>query len=270
MPADSNTMSGSPAVRVDGPAGTILTYPSCAALPAQGAVVFVHPINTSGPVWDAVRDELRRPSLALDLRGHGASTMSGPFTVDDWVADVRAAMDAHGIRSAHFVGGSLGGTISASLAVEQPERALSIAAFGSTLGTQVGNNAIEAMVGELEAAGSAAYFATITPEVLGPEFRGARSLGRALDVIGVRPVPVVADILRGAFGADIRDRAARVRCPVLAVAGTFDPTCPVAMSVEFAEVTGGAHDTIEGVGHLPMIEAPDEVLRRLNAFWGQR
>ncbi|WP_083864556.1 alpha/beta fold hydrolase [Nocardia brevicatena] len=267
MTIEGNTALGSPAVQVEGPAGRIITYPSSGTLPASGAVVFVHPINTSAAIWDDVRNEIRRPSLAVDLRGHGSSALSGPFTVDDYVADVLAAMDAHDVRSAHFVGGSLGGTISASLAAAQPDRVLGVAAFGSTLGTGMGGDAIEEMVQELEAAGSAAYFTKITPEVLGPAFRNARTIRRALDSIGIRPVPVVSAILRGAFGADVRDRAPHVRCPVLTVAGTFDPTCPVEMSIEFAKATGGVHETIEGVGHLPMIEAPDQVLRALNAFW---
>ncbi|SUA45665.1 3-oxoadipate enol-lactonase 2 [Nocardia africana] len=269
MSVDSSAaFSGPSTVRVEGPAGAIFTYPSSDSLPSRGAVVFVHPINTSGRVWDGVRGGIRMPSLALDLRGHGSSTLSGPFSIDDWVADVQAAMDEHGVRSAHFVGGSAGGMISAALATEEPERVLSIAAFGSTLGTGLGSVVIEEMVRELEVAGSAAYFAKITPEVLGPAYRSPAVLRRALDAIGIRPVPVVSDILRSAFGADIRDRAPQVGCPVLAVAGTLDPTCPVEMSVEFAEATGGAHQTIEGAGHLPMLEVPDQVVRALNAFWG--
>lgn len=269
MAADYEPATWNGGKQVRGPAGRIATYASTAEFPTSGAIVFVHPINTSATIWEPVRRQVQTPSLAVDLRGHGSSTLSGPFTVDDWAADVIAAMDAHGIQSAHFVGGSLGGTISASLAVAQPDRVLSIAALGSTLGTGAGADAIETMVSELASAGTAAYFAKITPEVMGPASRDDQTIQVALDAIGRRPVPVVSAILRGAFGADIRDRASYVDCPVLAAAGPFDPTCPVEMSVEFAEVTGGTHETIDGVGHLPMIEAPEQIVGLLEAFWGR-
>lgn len=248
-------------------AGKIATYTGTSPVPARGGVVFVHPINTAARVWNSVAGIIGADVLTLDLRGHGRSTQNGPFTIDGYVDDVISAMDARGIETAHLVGGSLGGTICAAVAAGNPDRALSVAAFGSTLGTGVSDEAIAGMVGQLENAGMVRYFADLIPEVLGSDFRSPEIVTAALEAVGDRPESVVADILRGAFGADIRDRASNVVCPTHAVAGTQDPTCPVAMSTEFAAATGGTAEELPGVGHLPMLETPRSVAKILDRFW---
>jgi len=229
---------------------------------AGAPVVLVHPINTDGSVWARVAELLEAPVVAPDLRGHGRSGQRGPFTVDGYVSDVVAVLDALDIPAAHLAGGSLGGSIALALAAAHPERALSVTTFGSTLGTGASDADIAAMVDELDAKGTRRYFAELAPLIVGPAFReDERVVSGIQDAAGTRPEAVVAAILRGAFGADIRDLAGRVRAPVHAVGGTDDPTCPPAMTEEIAAATGGHVTILDGVGHVPMLETPDEVAK---------
>jgi pimeloyl-ACP methyl ester carboxylesterase len=135
-----------------------------------------------------------------------------------------------------------------------------VTTFGSTLGTGVSDEAIRAMVDELDAKGTAKYFADLGPLIVGTAYRDDAGVLDALAAAaGTRPEPVVAGILRGAFGADIRDVVGGVRAPVSAVGGTEDPTCPMAMTEEIATATGGTVTVLDGVGHLPMLEVPERV-----------
>lgn len=253
---------------VEGPAGRLTVLRTTDPRPGD-PLVLIHPINSAAVVWTDVAARLERPVVALDLRGHGDSVAEGPFTVEHgYVPDVLAVLDSFGLGRVHLAGGSLGGTISVALSALHPQRVLSATAFGSTLGTGVPTEAIDAMVDELQSKGTADYFADLVPQVVGSAHReSARVLEVMAEAAGQRSEAVVAEILHGAFGADIRHLAGKVATtgiPVLAVAGTEDPTCPPAMSRELAEFTGGTAMTLPAVGHLPMLEEPTRVAEILH------
>jgi pimeloyl-ACP methyl ester carboxylesterase len=118
------------------PTGVELAYLELGARSGE-PVVFLHGItDTSRSFLDtarhlaALRPELRL--LALDLRGHGASSMPDPgscrsapercFRVADFAADTIAFLDALVIPSAHLVGHSLGSLTAQEVALQHPER----------------------------------------------------------------------------------------------------------------------------------------------------
>lgn len=79
--------------------------------------------------------------VRLDLRGHGASEVPSPdqeLTVDRLMADVLQFLAEAGVEKAHFVGASAGGYLSQRMAMDHPEKVLSISLFGSTPGFKGG------------------------------------------------------------------------------------------------------------------------------------
>ncbi len=75
--------------------------------------------------------------VRMDLRGHGASGLPDPkqaLSMDRFVDDVTELMDAIGCPVAHVVANSAGGYLAQRLAIDHPERVLSLALFGSTPG----------------------------------------------------------------------------------------------------------------------------------------
>src|SRR5690242_4079583 len=63
-----------------------------------------------------------RRLVAVDLRGHGRSPWTPPWTVDQHVRDLLDTLDAQGLAQVDAIGHSYGGLISTYLAAAAPER----------------------------------------------------------------------------------------------------------------------------------------------------
>ena len=72
-----------------------------------------------------------KPNLAAVMAGD-KSTAS--YILSDMAADTVGLLDALGIREAHLVGASLGGFVAQTIAIEHPERILSLTSIMSTTG----------------------------------------------------------------------------------------------------------------------------------------
>ena len=60
--------------------------------------------------------------LAVDLRGHGASSRPGAYSVALMAADVASLLDAVGGAAVDLVGHSLGGLVALRVAAGRPDR----------------------------------------------------------------------------------------------------------------------------------------------------
>jgi pimeloyl-ACP methyl ester carboxylesterase len=84
--------------------------------------------------------------IRFDNRDVGLSTKSTePYTLSDMALDALAVLDAAGVERAHVMGLSMGGMIAQTIAIEHPERMLSMTSVMSTTGEpDVGRPSAEA------------------------------------------------------------------------------------------------------------------------------
>ena len=171
--------------------------------------------------------------LAWDLPGHGYNTTvpEEGFTVAELAAGVLRVVDdvcaSRDQRHFHVAGDSVGGLVALQLALDVPERVLSVAIAGS--GARVA---------------AVAAHGTVGPEVV--DERG------------------YAQVREAVAGFDVRDRLAEIGVPVLAIAGSADVTTPPATVRELADgVRDGRYVELEGVAHLAPAASPDVVARLL-------
>lgn len=80
------------------------------------AVVLLHPNGFCAGLYEPLADRLRQVArpIAIDLRGHGASTAptgADSYAFEQLAADVVAVLDALGLHGVVGVGGSLGGAV---------------------------------------------------------------------------------------------------------------------------------------------------------------
>ena len=93
--------------------------------------------------------------VAAVVASMSGEPVEAPYTLSDMAADGMALLDALGVGAAHVVGTSLGGMIVQTMAIEHPDRVLSLTSIYSTTG--------ERDVGQPDPEVMAAYFATMGP-----------------------------------------------------------------------------------------------------------
>jgi pimeloyl-ACP methyl ester carboxylesterase len=266
-------------VVVAGPSGPLMVrkFPgrTASVLDTADPLVFVHPVNTGGAVWHQVAPAVRNtvdgigPVLVPDLRGHGRSTMAGPFSVDDYAADVLAVLDHFNLERAHFVGASIGGPLGVLLAARVPRRILSIASFGGALELRMTDEQLAGIDVLLER-GLDALFDELVPAAIGPRFRTEALVAAAIEIAhgNGRPPQVVREIIRYAFSTDVSEHARAVRVPSLVVNGSEDGAATPDAGARMARALSSEPVVLAGVGHLPMLEAPRTVISLLAIHLG--
>jgi 3-oxoadipate enol-lactonase len=215
-------------------------------------------------VWADLAGRLatRYDVIAVDVRGHGGSTWDGtPFSISDLAGDVAAILDALGLRSAHLLGMSMGGSIAMTFAGMYPERVerLVLADTTAWYGADAG-----------EVWEERARRALLVPRVRQVPFQVDRWFTDALrakepaKVHGVVSTflstssRVHAEASRAMGALDARDLLPSVTAPTLVLTGVQDYATPPEMGHYVgAHVQQGRAITLPGLRHLSLIERPE-------------
>lgn len=251
-------------------------------------VLLIHGLGGSWPNWLEQLPALAAThrAIAFDLPGFGASPMpAGPITIAGYARAVGKLMDALGVSCAAFVGNSMGGEISAELALSAPERVQRMVLV-SPAGVSTAHLArrLPAIRAGYPAVGAFAGWlgANADQVVRRPRLRAA-----ALSVVATRPRRIAAEFaaeqIRGmgkpgfmpalealiAHSQTLRERLPQIECPTLVVWGEEDPVVPVRDAAVFAELVPGARKVVwPETGHVAMFERAAEFNALLAGFLG--
>jgi pimeloyl-ACP methyl ester carboxylesterase len=96
------------------------------------ALVLLHAVGAMSDLWADVISSLedRFTVYAIDLRGHGASSLKGSLTTDDMARDLDAALGLLDLWPCHVVGSSLGAAVAVKLAANRPDKVRSLVVSG--------------------------------------------------------------------------------------------------------------------------------------------
>ncbi|MGN8159630.1 bifunctional 3-oxoadipate enol-lactonase/4-carboxymuconolactone decarboxylase PcaDC [Salinisphaera sp. SWV1] len=226
------------------------------------AVLLAHPLGMTQAVWDEVISALagRFRLITWDLPGHGASaTAAGALSADDLAAEAVALLDALNIERAHFVGTSIGGVVGQALLRRAPQR-LGRVALTNT-GAVIGQPDLwHQRAARVRDEGLAAMAPELVDRWFGPIFKTAHpasvsgwqtQLGRCDDESYARLCELLAE-------ADFRGNLNGVdRCVNLLTGADDGATPPDTLSTLAHELPDSQQSVLDGVGHVPAVEAPE-------------
>jgi 3-oxoadipate enol-lactonase len=238
----------------------------------DACVVLIHGHPFDRTMWDpqvaALRDSFR--VLAPDLRGFGRSPVTpGVVTMRELAADVEELLDGLGIGRAALVGLSMGGLVTMELAAARPERYWAIALVATTAEPPSPDErgVRYARAGAIERDGIGVLVDYMHTGLYGPVCPPAVR-ARVDAMMAAAPPAGAAAALRGrAERPDYRPLLARLDIPALVLAGTADPWSTKAVTDEIAaSLRRPELVAIDGVGHLPNLEAETEFNDTLLTF----
>lgn len=264
-------------------------------------VVFIHGLGSSGYMeWRRNLEPAaaRHRVFAPDLPGYGRTDKPRVrYTIPYFAGFIARYIQDRGLRSAALVGASLGGRIALEVALEQPKlvRKLALvntlglgrprvrvahAAYGLVSLPRVG----EAVMGFARdaltwaprrmvrrfAARYSGSSADLTVAMDDEYFSDLREM-YALDAYRSAYLSTIRSLVnpRALFGGhhDVTRRLSELEIPVQLIWGADDPLFPLAHAERAQSLIGrGALAVIEGAGHTPQAERPEEFNRILGRF----
>ncbi|MEZ5872458.1 MAG: 3-oxoadipate enol-lactonase [Nitratireductor sp.] len=235
-------------------------------------VVFSNSLGTDFRVWDKVLSafESSYRVIRYDKRGHGLSDATpAPYRMEDHVNDLAGLLDHLRVTNAVIVGLSVGGMIAQSLHAARPDlvRAIVLMDTAHKIGTEpLWNDRIAAVEGKGIASISPMilerWFSRSFRETQKPEFALWRNMLERTTVAGY------SGTCAALRDADNTENAKRINVPVLLMVGSNDGSTPPDLVRSTHELIANSRfRVIDGPGHLPCVEAPDETARLILDFF---
>ncbi len=220
--------------------------------------------------------------LSFQQRGISPSVTTGPFTLEQHVADATAVLDARGVRRAIVLGHSFGAHLALHMAVSQPDRVAALvlvdglgvigdggaADVGAALASRLLPEAAERLQHIAAELGDAEPDDDIASEQLRLVWPGYFADPAAAPAPGDLRVCVAAHQSTFAsvtqhLAAGFSGRLAAISVPVIFVLGEQSPM-PASQGEQTAALIPGAEvRVIAGAGHLPWHERPGCVAEAL-------
>lgn len=239
-------------------------------------VVLIHGLAGDYSAWNAQIEVLRQHYrvIAFDNRGAGLSTqVDEPVTTADLAVDTLQLMDYLQLQRAHVVGRSMGGAVAQHMALQAPERVISLTLCASfaqldPLGRRVLLNMREALVWRMNWADHARH--SVQNFVSADFFNRYPDRVAAIERLIGGETRMPACYIRQNEACQQHDTSAalhRIRQPTLVMGGECDPICSLTSTRVLSEGLPNVQTEIfSQASHFFLMEQPEKFLRLLTQW----
>jgi abhydrolase domain-containing protein 6 len=240
-------------------------------------IVLVHGFGANKDNWTRIARELTDDFnvYAIDLPGHGESSkpLDLGYRLEQQVGHLARILRALDINEMHMMGNSMGGGITALYAATYPEQIKTAVLFDPAGIIQYESELVDLIVAgdnPLRPSKPGDFERLMDFALEKKPFVPWPILGvmeeRALANQEVNEV-IFAAIRDAGFESDFRNAIKRIEDPVLIVWGKEDRVFDYRNGEVFLKAIPGSRlEILEGIGHAPMVEAPEESARLFLEF----
>jgi pimeloyl-ACP methyl ester carboxylesterase len=233
-------------------------------------LLLLHAFPLDASMWAAQVEALSGevPVAAPNFPGFGGAPLGGPVMAMDAAADAGiAAMDAAGIDGAVVCGLSMGGYAALALWRRHRDRVRGLILANTRAGAddEAGRERRLALAERLRSEGNG--FLVESPPPLLSERASHELWDRVKGIIAAQPAEAIAAASAGmAERPDSTPDLGGIDVPTLVITSTGDTLIPPEATAPMAaQIPGATLETLEGVGHLSNLEAPEDFNRLLRA-----
>lgn len=226
-------------------------------------IVFIHGSGSNINVWHNQRDYLSSFAevILIDLPGHGKSTGEGHNSVEGYRDEIYKAITELELQGCFLAGHSLGGAIALSFAISYPHvlKGLILIATGAKL--KVFPHLLEGILKDKEkTVGELTKFAfsdKADKELIDYQFKESLKC----------PSEVIYKDFFACDNFNVMESIHKISLPTLIICGKDDMLTPQKYS-EFLNkhIKNSKLVMIDGAGHMPLLEKPDEVNKAIEIF----
>jgi 3-oxoadipate enol-lactonase len=230
-------------------------------------LVLLHGYPLDHHIWDTVAPLLRdRFDLIMpDLRGFGESTtVDIPYTMDDFASDIAGLLDHLGIQKTAIAGHSMGGYVALAFASLFPDRINGLGMVSS----QALADSPERKEGRYKSAAEVAQKGIQgVVEAMTTKLTPNEQVQMVVKEVmkNQQPAAYVGALKAMAERIDATSLLSTFKFPVVIIHGDSDALIPIERAREVKDAIPHAHFAeLKGVGHLPMMESPQETAKALS------
>lgn len=229
-------------------------------------LVLLHGFPLDHHLWDEIVPLLEDSfNLILpDLRGFGESeTVDSPYTMEDYASDIAGLLDHLGIQKTAVAGHSMGGYVALAFARAYPERVSGLALISS----QTPADAPDRKEGRYKTAADVAEKGIGgVVETMGSKFTSDPRLQALTREImeKQKPAAYIGALKAMAERGDSNPILSTFTFPLVIIHGEDDALISVDRAREVkASIPGSHYAELKGIGHVPMLEAPEKTAEAL-------
>ena len=236
------------------------------------AMIMLHGLGGTANAWYAQATLMARSFHVIrpDMEGSGRSPAKGKISIATLVKDISKLMDKLNIKSAHFIGHSMGTIICQHLAASRPARVKSLALLGPLAEPpQPARGALKDRASAARNNGMIPIADTLVQVALSADSRIHQPAVAAF----VREIIMRQDAEGYARNCEALAAAnstnlSKIKCPTLLMTGDEDGVAPPANVQKLSRAIKRSKVTIlNGCGHWTPIEKPSEVNAALMNFY---